>query len=42
MMRTAVQVKMAGALEGVRIVDFTQGAAGPYASMLVAFATSRL
>ena len=27
---------MAGALEGVRIVDFTQGTAGPYASMLLA------
>jgi len=35
-MRTAVQVKMAGALEGIRIVDFTQGTAGPYAGMLLA------
>ena len=35
-MRTAVQVNMAGALEGVGVVDFTQGTAGPYASMLLA------
>ena len=27
---------MAGAFEGIRIVDFTQGTAGPYASMLLA------
>jgi crotonobetainyl-CoA:carnitine CoA-transferase CaiB-like acyl-CoA transferase len=29
-------LNMAGALEGVRIIDFTQGTAGPYAGMLLA------